>query len=539
MLPGVSKANALDDVFWLAVYNLAIHRHEGDMDRFYDILIPFLTGKPLENSLVEMEQHALDGANGTSDPALCSDWRSPQRSETAYVRCVFHAMHYMLRSRGLSSLQSKQVALAIRAQFVAMILNDLQFIHPESNGLRVCNMACAQLSFASVKLANALDKYASSSDSSSQAAILSKEFATVALTHTQQLVDQVRKRLKECEDKTVELPSRLDLSGPTQFNPDGSVLDTDPSLTQYRDLMAWSMEQNDPDPGQAVSLCKYVPIDMLQIPRKASTRDEAVEALRMCDKLCSLLENQDHVCKNVEFLKASLIQHTLTQVIPMPKPRGIRQKDAKQLRAMGRNERRKQRLAKKEKEAYAERMKAQGKLDEIDTPEPSSSSSPSKDTKAALSSIRRASLSKSSASSSEPSVAKDAVIETLNMEAGAAAEQLSIAEACIWDTPMTFALQIELMLTLHRLLEHFVASVSSISASRALDAVCIVIPGCFAALADAVLRRRATDHISDVGVHLMGQTKDGRQLGIPGFGLSVAAFATQTETIEVSYATQT
>lgn len=33
----------------------------------------------------------------------------------------------------------------------------------------------------------------------------------------------------------------------------------------------------------------------------------------------------------------------------------------------------------------------------------------------------------------------------------------------------------------------------------------------------------------------MGQTRDGRQLGIPGFGLSVGTFAEQTETIEVHY----
>ena len=33
----------------------------------------------------------------------------------------------------------------------------------------------------------------------------------------------------------------------------------------------------------------------------------------------------------------------------------------------------------------------------------------------------------------------------------------------------------------------------------------------------------------------MGQTRDGRQLGIPGFGLSVGTFAEQSETIEVHH----
>jgi hypothetical protein len=40
----------------------------------------------------------------------CGDWRAPQRSHTSDVRCIFEAMHYMLRCRGLSELQSKQVS---------------------------------------------------------------------------------------------------------------------------------------------------------------------------------------------------------------------------------------------------------------------------------------------------------------------------------------------------------------------------------------------------------------------------------------------
>eukprot|EP00808_Paulinella_micropora_P027890 g22517.t1 len=69
--------------------------------------------------------------------------------------------------------------------------------------------------------------------------------------------------------------------------------------------------------------------------------------------------------------------------------------------------------------------------------------------------------------------------------------------------------------------------------SRALDALCLVVPGVLCAISDAVMRRRAKDLPSEVCSHLMGETRDGKQLGIPGFGLSVATFATQTETMEV------
>ena len=53
VLHGVPKKSALDNVFWMAVYNLALNSHVGDTHRFYDVLLPFLTGKPLEASLVE------------------------------------------------------------------------------------------------------------------------------------------------------------------------------------------------------------------------------------------------------------------------------------------------------------------------------------------------------------------------------------------------------------------------------------------------------------------------------------------------------
>ena len=56
------KKNALDDVFWAALYNMTLNPHDGDTEKFYDVLLPFLTGKPLEASL--LEAGAASGASG-------------------------------------------------------------------------------------------------------------------------------------------------------------------------------------------------------------------------------------------------------------------------------------------------------------------------------------------------------------------------------------------------------------------------------------------------------------------------------------------
>lgn len=154
VLSDVPKKNVLDDVFWMALYNMAIHYHEGDTDKFYDVLIPFLTGKPLEASLVEAENAAaasnpspeavsgekadLNAVECTASdeskeapapapaapmapvtqaaqagkpvvPENCGEWRLPQRSNTAYVRCTLEAFHFLLRRRKVTELQAKQV----------------------------------------------------------------------------------------------------------------------------------------------------------------------------------------------------------------------------------------------------------------------------------------------------------------------------------------------------------------------------------------------------------------------------------------------
>lgn len=175
----------------------------GDSSRFYDLLLPFLTGKPLEQSLIEVEVIALarevaasgheeDGGedvdderepvapapleqeaevqpaqapNTPADEAVAAGgdgsenvaprkkqpaapptgfagaWRFPQRSATAYVRCVFEAMHFLLTNRGgLSELKASQLQLSLQAQLVDMVANDLDFVYPEDNGRRVCEM---------------------------------------------------------------------------------------------------------------------------------------------------------------------------------------------------------------------------------------------------------------------------------------------------------------------------------------------------------------------------------------------------------------
>jgi hypothetical protein len=81
---------------------------------------------------------------------------------------------------------------------------------------------------------------------------------------------------------------------------------------------------------------------------------------------------------------------------------------------------------------------------------------------------------------------------------GKMAEQQVTELDCIWDEPITYELQVELLLCLHRIIEHFAAAAMSIQQSRPFDAVCIIIPGAIAAISDAIIRQLAIDEPSDV-----------------------------------------
>ncbi len=57
-------------------------------------------------------------------------------------------------------------------------------------------------------------------------------------------------------------------------------------------------------------------------------------------------------------------------------------------------------------------------------------------------------------------------------------------------------MQVELLLVLQRLTEHFAAATMSIEPTRPFDSVRIVVCGCICAIADSLLRRHATNNPS-------------------------------------------
>ena len=110
-----------------------------------------------------------------------------------------------------------------------------------------------------------------------------------ALVH--RMVKRVASTLNAVADNVDSLPALLDLSDGTETlagdagkaEGDASLKDqasaaaaTDAAKMQFRDLMSWEVDNNSPDPGQAVTLRKFKAVNMLLIAERANTREEAI-----------------------------------------------------------------------------------------------------------------------------------------------------------------------------------------------------------------------------------------------------------------------
>jgi hypothetical protein len=164
--------------------------------------------------------------------------------------------------------------LSLYAELVCMMKNDLQHMLPDSNGQAVCSLAINELCRAAADFVNtAKDTGAEESKS-----CVSELERNSILNEVYTLAESANDALNLCRDcgDDESTPPILELQGLRKLNSelckidgecvtDVSSSDLDPSLMQFSDMLAWSTPENIPDPGQLVTLRKYIPVDMLQV----------------------------------------------------------------------------------------------------------------------------------------------------------------------------------------------------------------------------------------------------------------------------------
>jgi hypothetical protein len=184
------------------------------------------------------------------------------------------ALHFVLRRFGMSSSESKRVRVALRAQLVTMLRDDLQHVFPDDSSTCATSRSnsAAKLSSAAGKVYDAQTssaKTATATTTMTMAAAAATTttttpiipppgpWRTALLQGAADLVSTVQKSLEACRASQVSMPSHLDLDRTTP--------------SQFCDALLWEAPVNVPDAGEAVTLAAYVPIDFTQLPERATT----------------------------------------------------------------------------------------------------------------------------------------------------------------------------------------------------------------------------------------------------------------------------
>lgn len=131
-LDDVPKERMLDDAWWLFVLKLVSAKDHPASKRLYDLLLPWLTDKPLEESF---------------SAAAEVDYRKPHDNEVSFYRCVTEAIFYLLRRQNFSSTRAEQVIFAIRAMM--LIQADLDLYHSQMSEREARFLQIAWQSFCS------------------------------------------------------------------------------------------------------------------------------------------------------------------------------------------------------------------------------------------------------------------------------------------------------------------------------------------------------------------------------------------------------
>ena len=106
----------------------------------------------------------------------------------------------------------------------------------------------------------------------------------------------------------------------------------------------------------------------------------------------------------------------------------------------------------------------------------------------------------------------------------------AVKKTCIWSGgPILYARQLDILLLLVRITQHFHASIFSLRSGRSFDAVRLMVMGAITVLADAIIRKRSSDIPSDLSLALRG-TKDKSK---SGFYVSAVNFAQQCNNVLV------
>ena len=214
------------------------------------------------------------------------DWRSPQRSNSTPMRCLLEASHYLLRRKGVATSQCRVFFYVLRLQILKFFEHDLGFVRAiRDNDRRIVELSCQQLAYLAAKLG--------------EEGLLNAE----QLSGTLQFVEGVHQTCVAvpCTDADRSAyPPLLRLEDGTGSSSSsalaGAGFGRDANASQHILGPFYDRIKRDDDvnglAGAPIVLPQYVPVDFLLLPKHALNLEDAIAAIRYCDRLCTLIAVQ-------------------------------------------------------------------------------------------------------------------------------------------------------------------------------------------------------------------------------------------------------
>lgn len=139
-ISGIDKARFLNMAFWFGLWRMVRYQEGSNgANILYQALLPMLTDKSCQSSW----DH--------NDP-YC-EWRTLQRSGLCYYKSALEGIRYLHRFCGLSNDQAKQLAVAVRHQYLIQVNEDLTTVRSvESSDIQLINIGVKNTIAAWMKL---------------------------------------------------------------------------------------------------------------------------------------------------------------------------------------------------------------------------------------------------------------------------------------------------------------------------------------------------------------------------------------------------
>ena len=274
----VARENLLDDAWWLMLWRTGFIKADiNTPDKLYNDLLPLLLKKPLEAAIADNKCHIDDS---------CCPLRTNQRSKLTGYRCVREAWLYLLNRHGASRDDSRQVYFTYQQQWLKMLLHDLHCAASiDESDVKLVRLSMKQVAHLCTKKMRPSDPARFLDD---QLAILRSTTQGIE-ARLAVIPVQAYKEAPQSIDKGQICDGVLE-----GFDREQSFFERFHRVEDVSGLAGARKEYPD-----------FVPIDFLLVQEQAMTLDEALDATRWADKLCTLCSAQSRCVKNAAFYKVS------------------------------------------------------------------------------------------------------------------------------------------------------------------------------------------------------------------------------------------